>query len=145
MAAADGLIDAAEAIHNPAVLSLALYVQDQLYAQDAAFRDADPVALLDALRRGLVIAQDSGNRYIGSLLAVSLCRLEAVYGDPLAALDYITLAIRTFHDAGDTAAVRGSSRSSPPCSTGSDATNQRPPWPGSPSSPTSKCLLSSPP
>ena len=108
MAAADGLIDAAEAIHNPAVLSLALYVQDQLYAQDAAFRDADPVAALDALRRGLVIAQDSGNRYIGSLLAVSLCRLEAVYGDPLAALDYITLAIRTLHDSGDAAAVRGS-------------------------------------
>jgi predicted ATPase len=109
MAAANGLIDAAEATHNPAVLALALYVQDQLYAHhDAAFRDADPVALLDALRRGLVIAQDSGNRYTESLLAVSLCRLEAVCGDPLAALDYITLAIRTFHDAGDTAAVRGS-------------------------------------
>jgi hypothetical protein len=109
MAAANGLIDAAEATHNPAVLSLALYVQDQLYARhDAALRDADPVALLDALRRGLVIAQDSGNRYTESLLAVSLCRLEAVYGDPLAALDYITLAIRTLHDAGDTAAVRGS-------------------------------------
>jgi predicted ATPase len=108
MAAANGLIDAAEATHNPAVLSLALYVQDQLYAHhDAAFRDADPVASLDALRRGLVIAQDSG-RYTESLLAVSLCRLEAVYGDPLAALDYITLAIRTLHDAGDTAAVRGS-------------------------------------
>ena len=109
MAAATGLIDAAEATHNPAVLSLALYVQDQLYAHhDAAFRDADPVAALDALRRGLVIAQDSGNRYTESLLAVSLCRLEAVYGDPLAALDYITLAIRTLHDAGDTASVRGS-------------------------------------
>jgi len=109
MAAANGLIAAAEATHNPSVLSLALWVQDQLYAHhDAGFRDADPVALLDALRRGLVIAQDSGNRYTESLLAVSLCRLEAVYGDPLAALDYITLAIRTLHDAGDTAAVRGS-------------------------------------
>ena len=109
MAAADGLIDAAEATHNPAVLSLALYVQDQLYAhRDAAFRDADPVAALDALRRGLVIAQDSGNRYTESLLAVSLCRLEAVYGDPLAALDYIKLAIRTLHYSGDAAAVRGS-------------------------------------
>jgi predicted ATPase len=109
MAAADGLIEAAEATHNPGVLSLALYVQDQLYAHhDAALRDADPVALLDALRRGLVIAQDSGNRYTESLLAVSLCRLEAVYGDPLAALDYITLAIRALHDSGDAASVRGS-------------------------------------
>jgi hypothetical protein len=107
MAAATGLIDAAEATHNPAVLSLALYVHDFLYVHDAAFRYTDPVAALDALRRGLVIAQDSGNRFTESLLAGSLCRLEAVYGDPLAALDYITLAIRTYHDAGDTAGVRG--------------------------------------
>ena len=108
MAAATGLIDAAEATHNPFVLSLALYVHHDAAFHDAAFRDADPVAALDALRRGLVIAQDSGNRFIESLLAVSLCRLEAVYGDPLAALDYITLAIRTFHDSGNTASVRGS-------------------------------------
>ncbi|MGO8772089.1 MAG: hypothetical protein ACLQIK_07200 [Mycobacterium sp.] len=107
IAAANGLIDAAEATHNPAVLSLALYVHDTAFRDAAAFRDADPVALLDALRRGLVIAQDSGNRLTESLLAVSLCRLEAVYGDPLAALDYITLAIRTFHDSGNTASVRG--------------------------------------
>ena len=96
------MIDAAEATHNPGVISLALY------AHENAFRDADPVASLDALRRGLVIAQDSGNRTTESLLAVSLCRLEAVYGDPLAALDYITLAIRTFHDSGNTASVHGS-------------------------------------
>jgi predicted ATPase/class 3 adenylate cyclase len=107
-AAATGLIDAAEATHNPAALSLALYAHDFLYVHHAAaFRDADPVAALDALRRGLVIAQDSGNRFTESLLAVSLCRLEAVYGDPLAALDHITLAIRTFHDSGNTASVRG--------------------------------------
>jgi predicted ATPase/class 3 adenylate cyclase len=107
-AAATGLIDTAEATHNPATLSLALYAHDFLYVHHAAaFRDADPVAALDALRRGLVIAQDSGNRFTESLLAVSLCRLEAVYGDPLAALDHITLAIRTFHDSGNTASVRG--------------------------------------
>ena len=55
-----------------------------------------------------MIAQDSGNRYTESLLAVGLCRLEAEYGDPLAALDYITLAIRDLHDSGDAASVRGS-------------------------------------
>ena len=108
MAAATGLIDAAEATHNPGVLSLALYVHHAAFSYAAAFRDADPVASLDALRRGLVIAQDSGNRSTESILAVSLCRLEAVYGDPLAALDYITLAIRTYHDAGNTTSVRGS-------------------------------------
>ena len=65
MAAATGLIDAAEATHNPYVLSFALF------AYGFAFRDADPVRALDALRRGLVIAQDSGNRYNESLLAAS--------------------------------------------------------------------------
>jgi hypothetical protein len=52
-AAADGLIDAAEATPNPFGLSFALF------AYGFAFRDADPDRALDALRRGLVIAQDS--------------------------------------------------------------------------------------
>ena len=56
MAAANGLIDAAEATRNPCALSFALF------AYGFAFRDADPAAALDAVRRGLVIAQDSGNR-----------------------------------------------------------------------------------
>ena len=55
---ADGLIEAVEATGNPHLLALALA------AYGAAFRDADPVAALDALGRGLVIAQDSGNRTI---------------------------------------------------------------------------------
>jgi len=131
MAAATGLIDAAEATHNPAVLSLALYVHHAAFSYAAAFRDADPVALLEALRRGLVIAQDSGNRSTESLLAVSLCAREAVYGDPLAALDYITLAIRTYHDAGNTASVRAALSILAAVSTGADATNQRPPCAGS--------------
>ena len=54
-----------------------------------------------------MIAQDSGNRCSESHLAASLCRLEAGYGDPLAALDYVTLAIRNFHDSGNTASVHG--------------------------------------
>jgi hypothetical protein len=95
-AAAHGLIDAAEATHNPCVLSFALYVHGY------AFRDADPVAALDAARRGLVIARDSGNRYTETLLADGVSHLEAEHGDPLAALDYVTLAIGNFHDAGNT-------------------------------------------
>ena len=60
MVAANGLIDAAEATRNPCALSLALL------AYGIAFRDADPDRALKALRRGLVIAQDSGNRSIES-------------------------------------------------------------------------------
>jgi len=98
--AATGLIDAAEATHNPYALSYAL----QAYGY--AFGDADPVGALEALRRGLVIAQDSGNRTVESLLATHLSRLEAEHGDPLAALDHITLPIRSFYDSGNVGFIR---------------------------------------
>jgi predicted ATPase len=99
-AAANGLIEAAEATHNPFVLAYALY------AHGRALSDADPAGALEALRRGLVIARDGGNRYTETLLAVDLSRLEAEHGDPLAALDYVTLAIRNGHDAGNTTGIR---------------------------------------
>ena len=74
MTAANGLIDAAEAIHNPFALSYALF------ACGMGFRDADPERARDVLQRGLVIAQDSGNRAYESHIAVTLARLEAEYG-----------------------------------------------------------------
>ena len=123
MAAAKGLIDAAEATRNPHALSYALL------AYGFAFRDADPVRALDALRRGLVIAQDSGNRASETHLAPSLARLEAEHGDPVAALDHLSLAIRNYHDSGNITMMRTPWLSSPPFSTGSDATNRRPPSP----------------
>ena len=61
---------------------------------------------LAAVRRGLVIAQDSGNRANESHLALCLSLLEAAHRDPLAAFDYVTLAIRNFHDSGHTANMR---------------------------------------
>jgi predicted ATPase/class 3 adenylate cyclase len=99
-AAVTGLSDAAEATHNPFALSYALYVHG------VAFRNADPAGALEALRRGLVIARDSGNRYTETLLAALLSSIEAEHGDPLAALDYVTLAVRNFHDGGNTTGVR---------------------------------------
>jgi hypothetical protein len=98
--AATGLIDAAEATDNPHVLSFALL------AHGFAFRDADPDRAREALRRGLVIARHSGNRANESHLAVILSQLEALHGDPLAAFEYVTLAIRNYHDSGDTINVR---------------------------------------
>jgi predicted ATPase len=98
-AAADGLIEAAEATHNPWALANALYTYGY------AFGDADPVRALEALRRGLVIAQDSGSRLAESLLATGLSRLEAEHGDPLAALDHVTLAISNFYDSGNVAYI----------------------------------------
>jgi predicted ATPase/class 3 adenylate cyclase len=99
-AAANGLIEAAEATHNPFALAYALL------AYGYAFRDADPVRALEAQHRGLVIAQDSGNRVVESQLAMVLSRLEAEHGDPLAALDHITLGIRNFYDSGNVGLIR---------------------------------------
>jgi predicted ATPase len=100
MAATNGLIDAAEATHNPWALSLALFTYGW------TFHDADPLRALEALRRGLVIAQDSGNRANESFLAISMARLEAKHGDPLAALEHATLAIRNHQDSGNVAVIR---------------------------------------
>ncbi|MGO9349429.1 MAG: hypothetical protein ACLP3C_00720 [Mycobacterium sp.] len=100
MAAAKGLIDAAEATRNPVALAFALL------AYGFAFRDADPDRARKALHRGLAIAQDSANRDTETHLAATLARLEAKSGDPLAALEYSALAIRNYHDAGNTANTR---------------------------------------
>jgi len=97
--AADGLIDAAEATSNPWMLSYSLLCYGM------AYRDTDPVRALDALRRGLVITRESGNRFNESHLANALSGLEANHGDPLAALDYVTLAIRNYRDAGSVAFI----------------------------------------
>jgi predicted ATPase len=100
MDSADGLIEAAEATGNPSFLAWALGTYG------LAFREADPVGALNALGRGLVIAQDSGIRANASALAEFLALLEAEHGDTLAAFDHLTLSIRNFHNAGDTTTIR---------------------------------------
>ncbi len=100
-AAATGVIEAAEATHNPYAISFALL------AHGHAFLDADPDRALEAMRRGLVIAQDSGNRANETTLAYTLAGVEAEHGDPLAAFDYLTLAIRNLHDSGNTTTILG--------------------------------------
>ena len=100
MNSADGLIDAAEQASNPALLAWALG------AHGVAFRDADPVAALNALGRGLVIAQDSGNRAVASALAPFLARFEAEQDSAVSAFDHLSLTIRSYHNSGNTASIR---------------------------------------
>ncbi len=100
MDSTDGLIEAAEATGNPQLLAWALF------AYGAAFRDADPVGVLNALRRGLVIAQDSGNRTYESVLASGLALLEAEHGGTGSAFDHLSLAIRNYCDSGDATTIR---------------------------------------
>ncbi len=98
--AARELVEAAEVIPNPWGQSFALL------AFGMAWCDADPARARDALRRGLAMAHDSGIRYNESHLANILGRLEAQHGDPLAALEYFKLAIRNYHDSGNTTVIR---------------------------------------
>jgi hypothetical protein len=93
------LIDGADITPNPWALSFALL------AYGMACCDADPVRAREALHRGLVIAQGSGNRFCESHLANVPGRLEARHGDPLAALDYLTLAIGNYHGSGNTSVI----------------------------------------
>jgi hypothetical protein len=96
MAVAAGLIETAEAQENPYALSYALLAYGY-----GAWRHADPVPALEALRRGLRVAHDHGVRANESILAMTLGRVEADHGDAFAALDCITLAIRNYHDSGN--------------------------------------------
>jgi predicted ATPase/class 3 adenylate cyclase len=104
--ACEGLLDAADATDNPATSCFVLL------AHGLAYVDADPVAAYDALRRGLTVARDSGNRQMESALAVVLCMLAATAGDlvfgatkgdPIDAFDYLTVTIRRYHDTGNLA------------------------------------------
>jgi predicted ATPase len=95
MAAANGRIDAAEATGNPWMLAYTLL------ACGYAFRDTDPGRALEAVRRGVLIAQDSGNRFFESQVAYMLSGLEAEHGDRIAALDYLAVAIRNHHESGN--------------------------------------------
>ena len=95
IAATAGLIEAAEATRNPWALSIAL-----LAFGVAHLHVADPVGALIACRRGLQVAEGSGNRANGTNLATVVARIEGQYGDPLRALHYVAVAIRNHHDSG---------------------------------------------
>jgi hypothetical protein len=100
IAATAGLIEAAEATRNPWALSYALL------AFGVAHLHRDPVDALKACRRGLQVAEGSGNRANCSTLATIAARIEGEYGDPLGALHYIGVAIHNYHDSGNATSTR---------------------------------------
>jgi hypothetical protein len=100
IAATAGLIEAAEATGNPWALSYALI------AFGVAHLHADPVGALEAGRRGLQVAEGSGNRLTGTYLAMLVARIEVLYGDSLRALHYIAVAIHNYHDSGNPMTMR---------------------------------------
>jgi predicted ATPase len=94
VAAAQGLTAAAEAAGNPTVLSFALL------ASGNANRDVDPVIADGLLRRGLVIARNSGNRQNESHIGVILSQLAAIRGNAVDAFEFLAATIRNYYDSG---------------------------------------------
>jgi predicted ATPase len=92
--AAKGLLAAADGSDNRLMISVALL------AYGFVFPHPDPIVADEVLRRGLKIAQDSGNRQFESHLAVTLARLVTIHGEPSDAFENVTLAIRNFYDSG---------------------------------------------
>ena len=99
VAASERLPAAADATDNPEVASYTLL------AYGIAQRDTNPHAAYDAHRRGLKIAQDSGNRQLETFHAGNLSRLAVIHGEPVDALDYANLAIRRFYNSGSYSVV----------------------------------------
>ena len=113
----NGLIDAAEAIRNPWALSYgAARLRHRLSATPI------PLACAGRPAPGLVIAQDSGNRcttnptWRASWLAL---RPNTATRWPRSITSL--LAIRNYHDSGNTTVIRAALAASPPFSIGSDA------------------------
>jgi predicted ATPase/class 3 adenylate cyclase len=100
VAATEGMLDAAEAARNPFTLSQALM------AFGFAWRSADPDRALEAMHRGVAIADGSGNRFNESHLMANLAQLDVERGNPRAALEHIGLAIRYMHDSGNIVTIR---------------------------------------
>ena len=101
MVAADWLREFAEATGNPLVLSFGAHCLRFRFPRCKS----RPRTRRSAPGPG-TIAQDGGSPFTESILVLNLARLEAEHADPLAALDHITLAIRNYHDSGNTSTMR---------------------------------------
>jgi hypothetical protein len=104
LSVAPRLIDLAEATSNPFVASCALNSYGMTYSAH------DPSRAVDALRRGLKVAQDTDNRanegYLAMALVMTLNRIEGELPERLAALDHIASVIGNYHDSGNITQLR---------------------------------------
>jgi len=92
--AAGPLVAEAEAATNPFALASALF------AHGFVHRATDPIAARASLTRGLEVARDSGNRFLETMIALNLARVEVEVGSADVALRLLAGAIRANLDAG---------------------------------------------
>jgi hypothetical protein len=99
-AALRGVVAATAHTQNPHSISMALHAKAMVH------RYSDPATALEVLQRSLNIAQESGNRFNESHIAVTLADLEVHHGDPRSAFKHLTLAVRNYQDSGNIATMR---------------------------------------
>jgi predicted ATPase len=100
-ALSDDLFNFADRAVNPMSNTGALLAYGHTHA------NAAPAAAYEALRRGLAVAQDSGNLQMESVLALSLSNVAARNASPLEAFNFVASAIRTYYDSGTLIFVSG--------------------------------------
>jgi hypothetical protein len=98
---AEGLIEAGVTSGNPYMHSFATGAVSHvlIFSEDTAKG-------LEICREGLTLAQETGNRFNVSILAMNLARLEARGAVSAEALNHLTLVIRNYHDSGNVASLR---------------------------------------
>ncbi|OBG44981.1 ATP-binding protein [Mycolicibacterium fortuitum] len=100
MAVSENLLAAAAAADNPSLAGAALL------GYGWARRESDPTAAYEALRRALVIADESGDRQQTSIIAGLLAGLAADRGELAEAFGYIAQTVRHYYDSGTTELMR---------------------------------------
>jgi hypothetical protein len=103
-AVAEGLLGEADGTDNPNTACFALL------GYGTAYIESDPVTAYHTFRRALTIAQQTGNRQMESTMLtmlgiVAVNDVDTLLGgandDAAGALEYLTVAIRRYHDAGN--------------------------------------------
>jgi hypothetical protein len=72
----------------------------------SALIHTDPTKALEVSSRGVVVAQESGNRAVATFLTTIMSRVMAHHGDPVKALDQLTVVFRHYLDGGNLSNLR---------------------------------------
>jgi predicted ATPase len=107
--ASQGLLTAAESTDNPNTACFALL------GYGTSHINSDPIKAFHAYRRALTIARETANRQMESTMLTMLGIVAANENEPffraaeqntVGALDYLSVAIRRYHDAGNVIMIR---------------------------------------
>lgn len=108
-AVSEGLLAAAASTDNPNTACFALL------GYGTSHINSDPVAAYQAFSRALTIARETGNRQMESTMLTMLGIVAANENDPffgaagdnnIGALEYLSVAIRRYHDAGNVVMIQ---------------------------------------